>query len=198
MAITGPLRGRVEVLEMPRVRNTPKIDFEPSQTVHDFANIALEGVCDHAKSCAPVGCAQRLGPPRWAGGNDSVRFCTLRTLENISKKCGSNFGHIAGYDQIPFLERGGQSGVNTGKRAARGVYVSDSGITKVTITLRIANQSYVSSRLMYLLRNVFYQRASLEWEQSLVGSHPGAVPAGQHEARALHGGNDNIVGIESA
>jgi hypothetical protein len=34
-----------------------------------------------------------------------------------------------------------------------------------------------------------------EWKQCFVRTHTGTPPAGQHESRAFHGGNDNIIGM---
>src|SRR5579864_2454215 len=198
MAVTGPLRRRVEVMEMASIGNAPKINFEACQAVHHLANISLEGVGDHTERSVAVGCAQGLRQPRRASGNVSVRFCTLGALDKFCQKCAGNCGHIAGYNQIPFLPRAGQGRVNAGQRAAAGIYVLDDWITKVTISIPVSDQNYVACSLMYLLRNMFYQRASHEWEQSFVGTHTGALPARQYEARAFHGGNDNIVRICSA
>lgn len=185
-------------MELASVRNAPKVDFQSGQGVHYLANIALEGAGDHLESVATIGRTQRLGQSGGASGNHRVRVSTLSTLDDSGEKCGCNFGHIAGYDQIPILVRGGKSGVNTGKRAAPGIDISDNRITKVTISRRIADQSYVTGGLMYLRGNVLHQRDSFDFEQRFVGTHTGTLAACQHESRAFHAGNDNIIGTHKA
>src|SRR5271169_4482794 len=198
MAVTGPLRWSIEVMELASVRNAPKVDFQSDQAVHYLANIALEGAGDPIESVAAIGRAQRLGQSQGAGGNHGVRFSTLGALDHFGEKRGCNSGHIAGYDQTPFRLRSGKSGVNTRKRAAPRIYIGDNRITKVTISLRVADQSHVACGLMYLGGNVFHQRDSFEWEESFVRTHTGTLAAGQYESRAFHGGNDNIIGTHKA
>jgi hypothetical protein len=126
-----------------------------------------------------------------------VRSSGLSAREKSGEKRGGNFGHITGYDQIPFLVCGSKSGVNTGKGASRRIYISNNRITKVTISLRIADQNHVTHGLMYLSGNMFNQRGSFERQQSLVETHAGTPAARQHESRAIHRGNDNIIRMQN-
>jgi hypothetical protein len=185
-------------MELARIWNAPKVDFQSAQAFHYFVDVALEGVCDDIESAAAIGRAQRFGQSRGAGGNNSVCCSTLGALDYFGEKRGCNLRHIAGYDQIPILVRSGKSGVNTGEWAARRIYISDNRITKVTISGRVADQSHVTHGLMYLRGNVFQQRDSFEWEQRFVGTHTGTLAARQHESRAFHAGNDNIIGTHKA
>jgi len=185
-------------MERARIRHAPNVDVQSVQSVHDLANIARDGLSDDVESAAAIGRAQRLGQSGGAGGNDSVRVSTPGALDNTEEKRGGNFGHIAGYDQIPILLRGGKGRVDPGKRAAGRIYISDNRITKVTILLRIADQSHVPGGLMYLRRNVLNQRNSLKAEQSFVRTHTGTLAARKDKSRAFHGENDNIIGTHRA
>ena len=51
---------------------------------------------------------------------------------------------------------------------------------------------------MYLRGNVLHQRDSFDFEQRFVGTHTGTLAACQHESRAFHAGNDNIIGTHKA
>ncbi len=185
-------------MELARIRHAPKVDLQPGQAVHYLANIAFDGVCDHIESAAAIGRAQRLRQSQGAGGNDRVGFSMLGALDYFREKRGRNFWHIAGYDQIPIRSRSGKSGMNARKGASRRIYISNNWITKVTISLRVADQSHVTRRLMYLRGNMFNQRDSIQWEQSFVRAHTGTFAARQHESRAFHAGNDNIIGTHKA
>jgi len=180
-------------MEVARIRNLPEIDFQTDQRVHHFANIAIKRAFDGIDGAPVISRAQRFRQSRGTGWNNSVRGSRLGTLKNTGEKRGRNVGHIAGYDEIPFRIRGGKSGVNPGKSATGWIDISNYGITKVTIPGGIGDQSHVASSLMYLRRHVLNQRRPFEWKQRFIGTHAGTPATRQHESRAFHPEDDNII-----
>ncbi len=183
-------------MEVARIRNLPEIDFQTDQSVHHFANISIKRAFDDIEGAPAISRAQRFRQSRGTGGNNSVRGSRLGTLKNTGEKRGRNFGHIAGYDEIPFRIRGGKSGVNPGKRATGWIDISNYGITKVTIPGGIGDQSHVACGFIYLCCHVFNQRGPFEWKQSFIGTHAGTPAARQHESRAFHLEDDNIIRMQ--
>ena len=112
-------------MELARVRNAPKVNFQSDQAVHYLANIALEGACDRIQSAAAIGCAQRLRQSRRAGGNDRVRFSTPGALDHLARLAG-----------MPLANLG-----ETVREAVAGQFRASGGAAAATLT-RVVLQCY--------------------------------------------------------
>jgi len=73
-----------------------------------------------------------------------------------------------------------------GERSACWENICDDGITKVSITGNLSDQSYLIDHAACLSCNVLHQPATLKREQRFVAAHARTAPSGQYEPGAIH------------
>src|SRR5579859_6606935 len=188
MGITRPLERSVEVAEIGRMRHAPQVELERHEAVGHFANALGERTSDRVRAAAAVCGAERLRQSIRTYRKHGVGPTRLSAVHKAGEKFRRNFRHITGHNQIPLGLRDSKGCIDASQGATTGKNILHNGITKVSITAGVSDQSYVTRGYTGLRCNKFHQWPSLKWEQGFVATHAGTLPARQDKRRAFHNG----------
>jgi len=181
------LRG-IYILKRFRVSRLPEDCIQRVDGIGHFGSVSVKSVGERLQAMAAIERREGLWSLVGANRDQAVGFDgQFHSFAGQGlQKSAIDGGHITSNDQVPFGSGVQQRGFHSGEGSESTPNVGNDRETQGKVLSRIANDSDVACDLLNGESGALRESGAVEKQESFVGAHPCAVPAGQHVTGYAH------------